>query len=538
MSVQLERSPGLGRNELLLATVHRGWLSHLVGLALLVLIILGLFHQTVWSIVDKWVTSETYAHGFFIVPISLWLIWRRRSILSEIVPRSDPWAALVLAALGFVWVLGEFATVELVQQYAVVAMLITSVWLVGGSRLARACGFPLFFLLLAVPFGYFLVPPLMQFTADCAITLVRMSGVPVYREGLTFTLPTGTWSVVEACSGLRYLIASFTLGCLYAYLTYRSWGRRALFVLASVVVPIIANGLRAYLIVMVGHLSSMRLATGIDHIIYGWVFFGLVMLILFWIGGFWREDGTDKREYFDRGGGFFQNPRSSSATIGGKWPAMARMVMLIGLGATLLAMAPFYVAHVQSRQANATAGVELALPTDLPGWRKAAEPFVRWAPHYPHVTGAVNQIYVGSAGPVGLYIGLYRDQREGAELIAWENGIVLPGSAWYRVTEEQRSISLLDGRTLSVPVTRITNGERYLDVWRWFWIAGQFTASEFVAKTLTLKERLLARSDAAALIAMYVPVDHGEPDPQQKMLVFLQEALPEIERSLAAAVGG
>ncbi|EAR21269.1 exosortase A [Nitrococcus mobilis] len=540
MSVQLERSPGLGRNELLLATVRHVWLPHLVGLTLLVLFILGLFHQTLWSIVDKWANAETYAHGFFIVPISAWLIWRRREALLKIVPRPDAWAVPIMVALGFVWILGELATVELVQQYAVVAMLITSVWLVAGPRLVRACGFPLFFLLLAVPFGYFLVPSLMQFTADWAITLVRLSGVPVYREGLTFTLPTGTWSVIEACSGLRYLIASFTLGCLYAYLIYRSWGRRALFVLASIVVPIIANGLRAYLIVMIGHLSSMRLATGIDHIIYGWVFFGMVMLILFWIGGFWREDTADTKEYPDRVGGFREYPLDS-ATLGGKWSAMVRMAMLIGLVAILLAAVPFYVTHVKSSQARAT-GAGLALPAELRGWRTQAKPFVEWAPHYTGLTEARAQSYVSSAGPIGLYVGLYRDQEEGAELIAWENEIVFnkhtSRGKWYRVAEWQRSIRLTNGQALTVPVTRITNDERYLDVWHWYWVAGQFTASKLVAKALTLGARLMARFDAAALVTVYVPVDQSEPDPQQKVLAFIQEALPAIEQNLTAAVGG
>jgi hypothetical protein len=57
-----------------------------------------------------------------------------------------------------------------------------------------------------------------------------------------------------------------------------------------VVVPIVANWLRAYMIVMIGQLSEMKYAVGIDHLIYGWLFFGVVVLILFWIGSFWRED--------------------------------------------------------------------------------------------------------------------------------------------------------------------------------------------------------------------------------------------------------
>ena len=79
----------------------------------------------------------------------------------------------------------------------------------------------------------------------CALT-----GIPVYREGLQFVIPSGTWSVVEACSGIRYLIASFTVGSLFAYLSYRSLHQAAASSSACpLLVPLVANWLRAYMIV-------------------------------------------------------------------------------------------------------------------------------------------------------------------------------------------------------------------------------------------------------------------------------------------------
>ena len=186
--------------------------------------------------------------------------------------------------------LANLAGVLVVEQFALIAMIPTLVWTLLGLEVAWSIAFPLAFLFFAVPVGEALIPPMMEFTADFTVMALQLTGIPVYREGLFFTIPSGEWSVVEGCSGLRYLIASFTLGTLYGYLTYRSTARRIVFAALAVVVPIIANGLRAYMIVMIAHLSDMRLALGVDHYIYGWVFFGLVMLLLFWIGSFWRED--------------------------------------------------------------------------------------------------------------------------------------------------------------------------------------------------------------------------------------------------------
>ena len=41
-----------------------------------VALLLGVFHETFQSMVSIWWRSETFAHGFLIFPISIWLIWR------------------------------------------------------------------------------------------------------------------------------------------------------------------------------------------------------------------------------------------------------------------------------------------------------------------------------------------------------------------------------------------------------------------------------------------------------------------------------
>ena len=267
-----------------------GWPRAGLTLGAVILLAFALFWPTFMSMAEVWERSETFAHGYTIFPISLWLIWRRRLALARMSPRADGrgLVAMALAAAG--WLLADAGSVNVVAQYAFIAILISTVWAILGWAVVWALFFPLMFLFFAVPVGEFLIQPLMGVTADFTVAMLQFTGIPVYREGTFFSIPSGDWSVVEGCSGLRYLIASATLGVLYAYLTYRSWKRRLLFSIAAVIVPIFANSGRAYMIVMIAHLSDMKLALGVDHYIYGWVFFGFVMLLLFWIGSFWRED--------------------------------------------------------------------------------------------------------------------------------------------------------------------------------------------------------------------------------------------------------
>src|SRR5487761_2612618 len=267
-----------------------GWRIALPALVAVLALIVAAYFDTAAGMVAIWARSETFAHGFVVAPISLWLIWRIRDRLRLFEPRPS-WLVLpLIAAPGIGWLLGNGGAVNAVSQFAFVSMLVLAAPAVLGVRITRAMLFPLGFLFFSVPIGEFLLPTLMAHTADFTIAAVRASGVPVLREGLqVFSVPNGRWSVVEACSGVRYLIASLVVGTLFAYLNYTSMWRRLAFVGVSIVVPVVANWLRAYLIVMLGYLSGNRIATGIDHIIYGWLFFGLVMLVMFWIGARWQQ---------------------------------------------------------------------------------------------------------------------------------------------------------------------------------------------------------------------------------------------------------
>ena len=276
---------GSGVSSVVLTVRHSLWAAGLFGLALLLV-----YQQTALSMVAIWSRSDTFAHGFLILPISLWLVWILRERIVPLRPSPSPAVLLLLVPGVAAWILATLVDVAVVQQLAMVGILIVGAWAVLGHRLAAALAFPLGFLFFAVPIGEGLIEPMMEFTATTTVWLIRATGIPVYREGLYFSLPTGHWSVVEACSGVRYIIASITVGTLFAYLNYVSWWRRGLFFVAACIVPVFANTARAYIIVMLGHMSNMEIATGADHLVYGWVFFGVVIFILFWLGSFFREE--------------------------------------------------------------------------------------------------------------------------------------------------------------------------------------------------------------------------------------------------------
>ena len=248
-------------------------------LMLLMIAVPLIFWPDAQTFINAWNNNTTYNHGFFILPISLWLLYRQRHLISSTETATEPRGLVVLALALLLWFLSFIISVNVTQQFALIALIPLSIWVLFGRKLLLKITLPIAFLFFMIPVGASLIPPLMEITADFTVSMIELSGIPVYRAGLFFALPTGSWSVVEACSGLNYLVASLTLGMLYAYLTYRSFTKRLLFMLSITSLALIANGLRAYGIVMIGHWSKMQYGTGGDHEGDGWVFYGVCV---FW----------------------------------------------------------------------------------------------------------------------------------------------------------------------------------------------------------------------------------------------------------------
>ena len=212
------------------------------------LFLLGVtYRDTCASIVEKWWSDAAFSHGFLILPIFAWLVWRKRADLAQVAFRPS-WAGLLLVfACVVAWIVANGSGVLVIEQLAVVAMVPALVLTTLGWSATRTLMFPLAFLFFLVPFGRGIVPELMQATADMATLLLQWSGVPVLRSHMYISIPSGSFEVARACSGLNYFVTSLVLGILYAHLTYRSWTKRAICVAAFVVIPITAQRLAGLL---------------------------------------------------------------------------------------------------------------------------------------------------------------------------------------------------------------------------------------------------------------------------------------------------
>ena len=494
-------------------------------LVLSLAVLLWVFQDTYWAIVEIWSRSETFAHGFLIAPISLFLIWRMRAELVQLQPTPSLLGAALLLPLGFGWLLGDIADVGVVQQFAVVAAIPALVIGILGPRVAWRMAFPLAYLLFAVPVGEALVPPLMDFTARFTVQALQMTGVPVYSDGLFFSLPSGDWSVVEGCSGVRYLIASLALGTLYAYLTYVSLWRRLVFIVCAALVPILANGLRAYMIVMIGHLSDMKLAVGVDHLLYGWVFFGIVIFLMFWVGSYFSDHGrAQARLPLDRTPTL--NPDSR-----GPRPARALLVALACLPA--FAIWPGLAKHLEGPPADAVGKIGLSAPL-VEGWRLLPGPLGDWTPHYLDMDAQLQVAYEDSTGrQVGLYLAYYVPHQDRGKLISTQNVMIPQKDPVWQMPREH-GVRLQDAPVAQVVQAQLRSRDTRLLAWHWYWVAERHVANPYLGKALEAYSRLFGRDDTSAGIVIYAPYDLTLDEASTVMRAFLKDAFPNLEESLKA----
>lgn len=442
----------------------------------LILCLLVAFSSSFSKLANIWQQSNTYGHGFLILPVALWLINRKKNLLAQVNAQPSILALFVLGLASTFWFVSVLSYINVIEQFALFSLFVILTWAFFGWKVVLSLKFPLAFIYFSIPIGDFLIPYLQFVTADISVYMISILGIPVFRDGMYIQIPNGNFVVAEACSGIRFLISTITIGTLYSYLNFTKLYKQILFVIICCVVAILGNGLRAFLMILIGHLSDMQAAVGFDHLVYGWVFFSIIMAAIFVIGHYMTDPDNSSENVI------LENAKQGQQ----KFPSLVFIVVAL----LLLCLGPLLKYKYEH---NVMVLNESYAVPDLSSSQNSIYSLAKfnknWLPTFPEA----DEIYTSVLTPttVDVFIAKYKVENDSKEIISYKNRF-FDANQWTLKRMSTNELVAANGNKIpynSLTIVNLNGDERKLRVV--YKVSNTLSANKIKFKLLQLFNKLM-----------------------------------------------
>lgn len=481
-----------------------------------------------------WIGSDDYSHGIFVPLISLFLIWHARHRIAAIGPQSSWWGLAIVVAGLCLFGIGELATLFVVQHLSLWLVIVGFVISLIGIRGAGTIAFPLGYLLSSIPLPVFLYASLSSqlqlWSSALGVGCLQLVGVTAFREGNVIDLGPIQLQVVEACSGIRYLLPLTSLALLCAYLFKDRLWKRVVLVLSSIPISILVNGFRIGMIGVLVEWNGQGAAEGFSHLFEGWVLFmaslGLLVLEMWGLSKIGSKgESTSLRARFTW---IDQSPSVSSPAAFNSLPVTylcsVALLIPVAVGSTYL---------VDREEVLPARAQFLDFPMQFDSWRgtpMALEQQYIDALRFDDYALADYQI--GGGQPVTFYSAYYQSQRKGRSAHSPQS--CLPGGGWEIASLQNIAIPIASGMNRSLQVNRavIQKDRQKQIVLYWFKQRDRILTDEYLVKVYLLWDALLRNRTDGALVRIATLVQTGETEAlaDERLLKFVTVIEPELTR--------
>jgi exosortase A len=377
-----------------------------VALMGLVIATFAAFWPTLLSLRERWedTVGRTYTHGYIVVLLVFWMIWRDRDRLAA-APAKPFLPAVLLAVAGAIgWLVAYRAGLQIVHQAALPPLIAVAVLAAFGWRVLRVLAFPLAWLYLAVPVWDAILPLLNSISVFAVRFLLRVADVPAFFVNNRFEVPYGTFEIADGCSGVHFFVVALTVSLLYGEVNRDPVRTRVKLVVFALLLAMATNWIRIFIIVLAGYLTDMTHSLVVnEHYTFGWYMFAGMMVMYFLVVRRWPAPDTPPAVTID----------STAAAI----PRRGVAVAMFGL-----ALAPLTLLVDSNRATPAalekvmSAGAGAIHPAPTPGW----------APVFPNADATST----GAFGDVEFHVAGFASQGQGKELAGF--GTSLLGETLHR----------------------------------------------------------------------------------------------------------
>jgi len=503
MSTDLLRAPGPG------GTVWRLSSPLILSVFVVFAMSLWLFWDGLSRMWGWWLELPEYSHGVLIPPIALFLIWQQKDRLERISFTGSGWGVVLVLIGGSMLLLGQFATVYTLVEYAYLVTLFGLVLAFTGTAAFRLLLMPLFILVFMVPLPQFLLAnlstKLQLLSSQIGVFVIRLFGISVFVEGNVIDLGGYKLQVAEACSGLRYLFPLMTLGFLMAYFYKGALWKRVVLFLSSIPITVLMNSLRVGIIGVTVDRWGIDMAEGFLHEFQGWMIFMICAALMLGEIALLNRIGPEAGTWRQLFGVEFPAPtpigahiqkRSMSASF-----VIASLVLAAFIAAMMLIPRPAEVYPARAMLSE--------FPMQLGDWRGTSQSLEAIYSDALQLDDYLLANYVNSSGQgANLYISWYNSQRKGEAVHSPRS--CLPGGGWQMRDFGQRDLPpAAGGRPLRVNRTLIELGNDRQLVYYWFPQRGRILTNEFAVKWYIFWDALTRHRTDGAMVRLIVPVSPG-----------------------------
>ena len=456
---------------------------------MLVVTLLGSFWPTFVELHKRWSDFDgSYSYGYLVPLIAAYMCWLRLPVagstgasFSTTLTRLASLAAAIAAVMAtLVWVMSYLTFTGAIAQLMLPIILLSLMIVVLGLSISRNLFMPILFLFFAIPVWEVLIEPLRTVALFVTEQLLLLWRIPALLNGYSIQLTSGVVLIAGGCSGLNFLMTGLVIGVFHAF-SFLSGRGRWIAIALIVILSLIANWVRIFLLILIGHYSEMQHPLMHEHGTFGWVIYAAALAIYFVL-----MNVVEKRLAST------QDTISSASNTASGWPSAANSPLFnrrFFLGCFVAALCSFFALFARIEQSE---GSNKALGFSM-GDRLWQSEKSDWLPAYNGYDEIQSWRYTGSNDlDLRLVTVNYYEQMQGKELIHDSNQLAAKGVSY------RPNLQLSNGIELTHSILR--DGAKKSHLYTVFRVGDYYTISPLEAKLYQILANFQGNERAALVI--------------------------------------
>ncbi|WP_457571181.1 VPLPA-CTERM-specific exosortase XrtD [Desulfovulcanus sp.] len=456
---------------------------------------IALYFDSAQILINKRWNTDDYSYCYLVPFVAAYLAWQLRDRFSGLPKGSVIPGYILLVFSGVLFFTGRLGSLETFVYISMWLSIVAIVGLVLGSEGIKRFSFPLFILAFIVPAPPFITNlitfKLRLISSKIAVNILHFLGMSVYREGNVIDLGITKLQVVDACSGLRYLLPTILVSLIVGYLNNKRIWQRVVLVLFSIPVSILINSSRIVLMAYIAwDINPTMVQEGFLHDFLGWLIFFFSIAFVFLTSVFLRKFTTD-RDVKTKKQQIASTPQNKTDSL--KWAhAVAGFAIFIGLY--------FFQNHLVSAQIIPQRKTFASFPAEINGWTGKKEYLSQkilkslWADDY------VSGVYFNPRSGNTLHLLISYYQAQTTQHTAHAPLSCLLGSGYGLQQKKIIQPDAANGRSFPVAqMVLLKNGQKVLSNF-WFQQRGRIITNEYMNKLYLIRDSIMMRRTDGALV--------------------------------------